>query len=52
MQLKAAEKEADGAPRWGRRIAWLIAIWILSVGVLALVAFAIKGIMRLAGFAI
>ncbi|HZH07373.1 MAG TPA: DUF2474 domain-containing protein [Lautropia sp.] len=34
---------------WGRRIAWLVAIWFLSVGALALVAFALKGIMRLVG---
>ena len=52
MQLKVAERERDEAPHWGRRIAWLIAIWILSVGALTLVAFAIKGIMRLAGFAV
>jgi hypothetical protein len=41
---------APGKPRWGRRIAWLLAIWTLSVLVMALMAFAIKGIMRLAGF--
>lgn len=44
--------DAGPAPRWGRRIAWLLGIWILSVGAMALLAFAIKGIMRLAGFAI
>ncbi len=52
MQWKVAEREPAEPPRWGRRIAWLIAIWILSVGALTLVAFAIKGVMRLAGFAI
>jgi len=52
MQLKVAEREPDEAPHWGRRIAWLVVIWMLSVGALTLVAFAIKVIMRLAGFAI
>ena len=50
MQWKVAEPEQGGAPRWGRRIAWLIAIWILSVGAMTLVAFVLKGVMRLVGF--
>lgn len=52
MPWKVSGREPAGAQRWGRRVAWLIAIWLLSVGALALVAFALKGIMRLAGFAI
>jgi len=48
----APARGAEGRPRWGRRIAWLLAIWTLSVLAMALMAFAIKGIMRLAGFAI
>mgnify|MGYP003581088131 CR=1 FL=1 len=52
MPVKAARQEPVDRPRWSRRIAWLLAIWILSVAALALVAFTIKGIMRLAGLAI
>lgn len=26
------------APRWGRRLAWLVAIWVMSVASLAVVA--------------
>ena len=37
------------APRWGRRLAWLVAIWALSVGALALTALALKALMRLVG---
>ena len=52
MQPKVAGRNPAESPRWGRRIAWLIGIWLLSVGALTLVAFAIKGVMKLAGFAI
>ncbi len=38
-----------GLRGWGRRIAWLVAIWTASVAALAVVALALKGIMRLAG---
>lgn len=36
-------------PDWRRRIAWLVAIWALSVGALALVALMLKTIMRFVG---
>lgn len=39
----------DQATRWGRRLAWLVAIWALSVGALALTALALKALMRLVG---
>ena len=39
----------DQAPRWGRRLAWLVAIWAMSVGALALAALALKAVMRLVG---
>lgn len=34
---------------WGRRLAWLVAIWALSVGALALVALVLKAIMKFVG---
>lgn len=40
------------APRrshWGKRLAWLALIWSASVAALALVALALKVIMRAAG---
>jgi hypothetical protein len=39
----------DDERQWGRRIAWLVVIWTLSVAALAVVALALKGIMRLVG---
>ncbi len=39
----------EESPRWSRRIGWLLAIWTLSVGAMALIALALKGVMRLAG---
>jgi len=48
--MRQGGEPAEG-PRWGRRIAWLVAIWTLSVGALALAAWALKGIMKLAGLA-
>jgi len=45
-----AGSQAPRDPRlWVRRIAWLVAIWALSVGALALVALMIKAIMRFVG---
>jgi hypothetical protein len=42
--------QAARDPRlWVRRIAWLVAIWALSVGAVALVALLLKAIMRLVG---
>ena len=34
---------------WARRFGWLVLIWSLSVGALALVAASLKAIMRLVG---
>jgi hypothetical protein len=34
---------------WARRLGWLVVIWALSVGALALVAASLKGVMRLVG---
>jgi hypothetical protein len=39
----------SGARLWARRIGWLVTIWILSVGALALASLALKAVMRLAG---
>ncbi len=36
---------------WGRRILWLAAIWSGSVLALAVAAFAMRGLMSLAGLA-
>ncbi|QOW21161.1 DUF2474 domain-containing protein [Novilysobacter avium] len=36
-------------PHWVRRVAWLVLIWSASVATLALVALAIKVIMRAVG---
>jgi hypothetical protein len=38
-----------GSRLWARRIGWLVAIWTLSVGALALASLALKGVMRLVG---
>jgi hypothetical protein len=46
--MKTSGRDEE-TPRWGRRIVWLLAIWTLSVGAMALVALALKGVMRLAG---
>ena len=37
------------APAWGRRIAWLVAIWAISVAALGLAALVLRGLMRLVG---
>ncbi len=34
---------------WWRRIGWLLAIWALSVAALGLVAWLLKGVMRMVG---
>ncbi len=34
---------------WLRRIAWLVGIWVASVGILAIVAYALRMLMNLAG---
>ena len=39
-----------GAERtWGRRLAWLVGLWLAGVAVLGAVAMALRYIMRLAG---
>ena len=38
-----------GAQRWLRRIGWLVVIWAASVACLAVAAWLLKGVMRLAG---
>lgn len=37
------------APRWLRRLGWLIAIWTASVAALALAAVLIRALMQIAG---
>jgi hypothetical protein len=46
--MSSAQRRPD-VGLWGRRIAWLLVIWVLSVGALALVALGLKGVMRLVG---
>jgi hypothetical protein len=36
-------------PDWGRRIAWLVSLWLAGVAGLGLVALLLRGVMRLAG---
>lgn len=36
-------------PRWAKRIGWLVLIWIVSVGALAIVAMVFKWLMNSAG---
>jgi hypothetical protein len=36
---------------WGRRVAWLVAIWLASVLALGVAALAMRGLMKLAGYA-
>ena len=38
-----------GVREWSRRFGWLVAIWAASVAALAVVALALKAIMRLVG---
>ena len=40
---------ASRRPHWGKRLAWLALIWLVSVATLGLVALAIKVIMRAVG---
>ena len=35
---------------WWKRVGWLLLLWLLGVGALAVVAFALKVLMRFAGF--
>ncbi|MBX9860479.1 MAG: DUF2474 family protein [Sphingomonas sp.] len=37
---------ASDAPRWGRRLTWLVAIWGMSVGALAAVACILRWWLR------
>ncbi len=39
----------EGLAPWWKRVGWFVLIWGLSVGLLGLVAFFLKIIMRLAG---
>jgi len=45
------EHTGDSGPYgpWWKRIAWLVFLWLLGVGALGLVAFALKLVMRFAG---
>jgi hypothetical protein len=36
-------------PAWGRRIAWLLGLWLASVAALGLIALLLRVVMRLAG---
>ena len=36
-------------PDWGRRIAWLVGLWVAGVAALGLVALLLRLLMRLAG---
>jgi hypothetical protein len=36
-------------PNWGRRIAWLVGLWVAGVAALGLVALLLRVLMRLAG---
>ncbi len=45
----AADSSQPAGRRWWRRIGWLLLIWVLSVGALALVAAILKVVMRTAG---
>ncbi len=50
-----ADTTPDGSPpparRWSRRLAWLVVIWVGSVGALALVAYGLRFVMGWAGLA-
>jgi len=37
---------------WSRRIAWLLALWLASIGLLAIVAYLLRWIMTLAGMTV
>lgn len=40
---------AQGRKPWGKRIAWLIGLWAVSVAVLGLVAYLLRLIMEAVG---
>lgn len=40
---------AAGSKRWLRRIGWLVVIWVASVAGLAVAAWLLKAVMRIAG---
>jgi hypothetical protein len=40
-----------GGRRWGRRLAWLLGLWLAGVATLGLAAWLLKGFMRWAGLA-
>ena len=41
----------SGSTRWGRRLAWLVGLWVAGVAVLGLAAWLLKAFMRWAGLA-
>ena len=47
----AADSSQPVVGRWWKRVGWLVLIWLLSVGALALVALMVKFLMRMAGLA-
>ena len=49
MRTDAAGAGKPGLRGWLARIGWLVAIWVASVGALAVAAWAMKGLMHAAG---
>jgi hypothetical protein len=45
----ATDSSPPGIGPWWKRVGWLLLIWLLSVGALALVAAILKIVMRVAG---
>jgi hypothetical protein len=41
----AGGDDAGGGQRWLIRLAWFVALWLAGVGALAIVAFAIRGVV-------
>jgi hypothetical protein len=41
--------ESGKSARWATRIAWLVGIWVASVGALALVAYVLRWVMDAVG---
>ena len=46
--MKDNPERPDGRG-WGARVKWLVVIWSLSVGALAVVAASLKALMKLVG---